>query len=235
MSEHQRRSEPGRGVRLVLPDSCPSGTGNAGEATVPDQVGGRTMATNNHLEINREKTCESVFSRVLVGVDGSEAGFEACRQASRLADAGTPIELVDVVDLADAIWTGYNALPVTNQLRQAAETALEQAVQLIGERAYPRFVNGTETAALLQEIKRTAATLIAVGSHGHHRVTEILIGGVAGSCCTAHPAPFSSPDPRTTPRRFPAQSSSDSMDRLPPNTRWTPPSCSPGVFRSLCA
>jgi nucleotide-binding universal stress UspA family protein len=147
------------------------------------------MAANSHLEINREKTGESVFSRVLAGVDGSEAGFEACRQAARFADPGTPIEAVAVVHLAGAVWTGYHAVPVTNQLRQEAETALEQAVQLIGQRAHPRFVNGPETAVLLQEIDRAAATLIAVGSHGHHRVTEILIGGVAGELL--HSAPCS--------------------------------------------
>ena len=147
------------------------------------------MATNSHLEVDRKKIGQTVFSRVLVGVDGSEAGFEACRQAARLADTGAPIEAVAVVHLADAVWTGYNALRVTDQLREEAEAALERAVRLIGERARPRFVNGTETAGLLHEIERAAATLIAVGSHGHRRVTEILIGGVAGELL--HSAPCS--------------------------------------------
>jgi nucleotide-binding universal stress UspA family protein len=145
------------------------------------------MAASSDPEVDHGG--ESVFRNVLVGVDGSKASFEACRQAARLADPGTAIEAVAVVHLADAIWTGYNAPRVTEQLRQEAETALEEAVSLIGERARPRFVNGTETAALLLEIERTAATLIAVGSHGHRRLTEILIGGVAGELL--HSAPCS--------------------------------------------
>ena len=52
---------------------------------------------------------ESVFSRVVVGVDGTEPGFEACRQAARLADPHTPIEAVAVVHLADAARAGPNA------------------------------------------------------------------------------------------------------------------------------
>ncbi|MGE5273596.1 MAG: universal stress protein [Verrucomicrobiota bacterium] len=130
-----------------------------------------------------------MFSRVLVGVDGSEAGFEACRQAARLADPGAPVEAVAAVHLGDAFWAAYNAPPVAEQLREEAEKALDHAVRLIGERARPCFVNGAETPALLNEIERAAATLIALGSHGHLRVTEILIGGVAGELL--HSAPCS--------------------------------------------
>ena len=51
----------------------------------------------------------SVFSRVVVGVDGSEAGFEACRQAARLADPSAPIEVVSVVHVAEAARAGFEA------------------------------------------------------------------------------------------------------------------------------
>jgi nucleotide-binding universal stress UspA family protein len=154
-------------------------------------------------KLDRDEAATQVFSRVLVGVDGSEAGFEACRQAARFADPGAPIEAVAVVHLADAVWTGYNALSVTDRLREEAEATLEHAVRLIGERARPRFVNGTETAALLQEIERAAATLIAVGSHGHHRVTEILIGGVAGDLLHSAPCSVLVARPSNEPEAFP--------------------------------
>ena len=147
------------------------------------------MVTDSQLGVDRNTAGTNVFSRVLVGVDGSEACFEACRQAARVADPGTPIEAVAAVHLADAVWTGYHAPSVADRLRREAEKALEQAVRLIGDRARARFVNGAETAALLQEIDRAAATLIALGSHGHRRVTEILIGGVAGELL--HSAPCS--------------------------------------------
>lgn len=147
------------------------------------------MVSDTHPEVNRERASTHVFSRVLVGVDGSEAGFEACRQAAVLADPGTPIETVAVANLAEAAWAGYNAPLAADQLREEAEKALAHAARLIGDRARPRFVTGAETAALRHEIERAGATLIAVGSHGHRRVTEILIGGVAGELL--HGAPCS--------------------------------------------
>jgi nucleotide-binding universal stress UspA family protein len=132
---------------------------------------------------------ESVFDRVLVSVDGTEPGYEACRQVARLAAPGAPIEAIAVVNLADAMWAAYNAPRVSDELRQEAEAALQKAVGLIGERARSHFVNGAETAGLLREIEQTAATLIAVGWQGHRRMTEILIGGVAGELL--HGAPCS--------------------------------------------
>jgi nucleotide-binding universal stress UspA family protein len=132
---------------------------------------------------------EGPFSRVLVGVDGTEPGFEACREAAGIADPGTAIEVVAVVRLAAAIHAGYNAPLVTAELRHGADAALEEAVRLIGERARPHIVDGAVTATLLREIDRCEATLIALGSHGHRRMTEILIGGVAGELL--HSAPCS--------------------------------------------
>jgi nucleotide-binding universal stress UspA family protein len=161
------------------------------------------MVTDTHPTVDREPAGTDAFSRVLVGVDGSEAGFEACRQAARLADPEAPIEAVAVVNLADAVWTGYNASRVTEQLRREAETALEHAARLIGERAHTRFVDGTETAALLHETDRAAATLIAVGSHGHRRVTEILIGGVAGELLHRAPCSVLVARPSTDAEAFP--------------------------------
>jgi hypothetical protein len=80
------------------------------------------VAANSSLERNRAiETDDVLFSRVLVSVDGTEPGFEACRQAARLAVAETPIAVVAVVHLAAAIWAGYNASEVTVQLRQEAD------------------------------------------------------------------------------------------------------------------
>ena len=71
---------------------------------------------------------ESVFSRVVVGVDGTEPGFEACRQAARLADAGAPIEAVAVVHLAEAAPGGVRGAPIADELAREAEAALDKAV-----------------------------------------------------------------------------------------------------------
>jgi nucleotide-binding universal stress UspA family protein len=163
-----------------------------------------TVAANSSLEGNRAIERDGLlFSRVLVSVDGTEPGFEACRQAARLAADEAPIEVVAVVNLADAIWAAYNAPSVTNQLRQEAEEALDEAVRLIGERAHRRFVNGVETAALLHEIERIGATLAAVGWHGHHRFAEIMIGGVEGDLLHSAPCSVLVARPSDAPATFP--------------------------------
>lgn len=131
----------------------------------------------------------SIFAHVLVGVDGTEAGFEACRQAALLADPEAAIDAVAVVHLADAVLAGMDAPHVADALQRDAEAALDEAVRILGSRARRRFVNGLVSAALLDEAERSGATVIALGSHGHHRITEILIGGVAGD--VLHRAPCS--------------------------------------------
>ena len=135
------------------------------------------------------RAAQDVGAHVLVGVDGSEASFEACRQAVRLAVPGTRIELVAVVHLAAAVRTGLNAPRITDVLRREAERALDQAVGIVGDRGVRRFVNGIASDALVREVTERGATLLVVGSHGHRRSTEILIGGVAGQLL--HSAPCS--------------------------------------------
>jgi nucleotide-binding universal stress UspA family protein len=132
---------------------------------------------------------EPVFSRVVVGVDGTQAAFDACRQVARLAEHAATVDAVAVVHLADAVHTGVIAPVVADELQREAEEALEEATRILGGGAAKRFVNGYVTAALLREVERAKATLLALGSHGHHRATEILIGGPAGELL--HKAPCS--------------------------------------------
>ena len=52
----------------------------------------------------------SVFSRILVGVDGTDWGFEALRQALVLTPEETPVlRAVTALDAAPAIRTGIHA------------------------------------------------------------------------------------------------------------------------------
>jgi nucleotide-binding universal stress UspA family protein len=131
----------------------------------------------------------SIFGRILVGIDGSEAGFEACRQVARLADEDADIDAVAVVHLGPAVATALDAAAVVDVLEQEAEDALEHAVEILGSRAHKCYLNGFVTPALLAELEHFHATLLALGTHEHHRATEILIGGVAGELI--HKAPCS--------------------------------------------
>lgn len=131
----------------------------------------------------------TVFARVLVGVDGSEASFEACRQVAVLVAPDAAVEAVAVVHLADAVQAGFEAPRARDVLREEAERALATAAEILGPRAETRFVNGLATAALLREITAFEASVAAVGSHGHRLLTDILLGGVAGELL--HSAPCS--------------------------------------------
>jgi nucleotide-binding universal stress UspA family protein len=122
---------------------------------------------------------ESIFKRVIVGVDGSEAGFEACRQAARLVTADGWIEAFAAAHLADATLAGWSASSFAEQLEREAAVALEAAKRIIGPRAADRLVNAAPQGALLREVSRAEGTLLALGSHDHSRWSEIFFGDVA--------------------------------------------------------
>ena len=148
-------------------------------------------------------TTESVFGRVVVGVDGTESSFEACRQAARLADPSTPIEVVTIVHVAEAARAGFEAARIADELALEAEAALDEAALILGERARKQFLDGYVMPSLLGEIARVDATMVAVGSHGHRRATEILIGGVAGELLHVAPCSVLVARPASDPEGFP--------------------------------
>jgi nucleotide-binding universal stress UspA family protein len=131
----------------------------------------------------------ALFSRILVGIDGTDAGFEACRQVARLAETDATIDAVVVVHLGPAVAAALDAVHAADVLEREAEDALERAIAILGGRAHKRYLDGFITPALLDELQHFDATLLALGTHEHRRATEILIGGVAGELL--HQAPCS--------------------------------------------
>ena len=142
----------------------------------------------------QEKTSdgETVFDRVLVGIDGSEESREAARQAAKLARR--KLTLFAVYDTATAIirGTGTDVSPEYDEdhQRTVAERALEAAHEEVAS-ANPtgKIVRGVVWDALIHEVEREHDTLIAVGSHGVGRATGIVIGSVATEII--HKAPCS--------------------------------------------
>ena len=141
---------------------------------------------SSHL---RAASAGAVFDRLVVGIDGTEAGLEACRQALRLADPHAELELVSAMYLVEAVRAGWSAVRMTEELEREAGAALREAEALAGDCASGRLVNGPPVKVLLQEVERRRATLLALGTHGHSRASEILVGGVAGEML--HDAPCS--------------------------------------------
>jgi nucleotide-binding universal stress UspA family protein len=149
-------------------------------------------------------TGRRVFSRVLVGVDGSVAGREAAVQAGRLVAAEGTLELAAARYLIDADLQDWPSEQIVATLEREAGPWLADAAAAAGPRATTRLLNGPSKQALLEEAERFGATLIAVGTHEHSRLSEVLIGGVAGpllheSTCSvliARPATSDAPFPR---------------------------------------
>jgi nucleotide-binding universal stress UspA family protein len=132
---------------------------------------------------------EAVFTQVVAGVDGSEPGYEAARQAGRLVAPEGSLELFTAVRLVEATMAGWSSTRLTEELEREAEEAVRRAAEIVGTRAETRLVNGPPLPSLMDELVEKDATLAVLGTHGHRRMTEIVLGGVAGELL--HSAPCS--------------------------------------------
>ena len=133
----------------------------------------------------------SLFERILVGVDGSEAGLDALRQAKRLVARDGSLLVATVYDPTIAPHAGWGTAPVLEQLeREALEAKADADRELEGvENAETRVISGSPTQRLLALARAESATLVAVGSHGRSRAAGILVGGVATTLLHEAPCP----------------------------------------------
>ncbi|MGH8986354.1 MAG: universal stress protein [Acidimicrobiia bacterium] len=124
----------------------------------------------------------SVFSRVLVGIDGSEESREAARQAAILVDGD--LALLASYDVAPAIvaGTGTHVPDYFDEdlQREAAMDALGRARESVAI-ALPtgKIVRGRPADALISEVEREQDTLLALGSHGLGRLAGFIMGSTA--------------------------------------------------------
>lgn len=141
-----------------------------------------------------------LFDRIVVGVDGSDAGYEACRRAARLAQEGSCVELVCAIDMARAVHAGFSASDIVDALAAEGTSALTAAAALLDGHASQKLLEGTPVQLLLGELERSGATVLVVGSHGHSRTAEIVLGGVTGellhtaACSVLVARPVASPE-----------------------------------------
>jgi nucleotide-binding universal stress UspA family protein len=137
---------------------------------------------------------ETIFRRILVGVDGSPESHEGARQSALLLDAEGELTLLAAFGVPPAL-TGGNGfgIPVYLDLEaqhDLAKHALE-SVSADVEGAEPRTLLARDTSwdALLREAVRERATLITVGSHGVGRARGIVLGSTTTE--VVHKAPCS--------------------------------------------
>ena len=140
----------------------------------------------------RFEEARTIFSRVLVGVDGSPASFEAVRQAALLQAPDETITCVSAWFPEPPRSSARTVLPPPNldgfENQRLAEDAVRGA-QAYAPAAETRVVEGSAGRALLDAIRDEGSTLAAIGSHGQRRVTGILLGSTATKLL--HDAPCS--------------------------------------------
>jgi nucleotide-binding universal stress UspA family protein len=120
---------------------------------------------------------DSIFERILVGVDGTKESLDACRQARTLAQPQTTIEAAVASLFTPAAAAALGVQDMAERLERMADSALTSAAAILGPDAELRRLQGLIVDALLEEAKRMRATLLAIGTHGHPR---IVLGGVGG-------------------------------------------------------
>jgi nucleotide-binding universal stress UspA family protein len=151
-------------------------------------------------------TRPSTFERILVGVDGTRESLDACRQVEVLAEPQATIAVATVSLFPPGTAAAADVDDLAEQLDRTANSALSAAGQILGAHADLRRLHGLTVDALLAEVTRMQATLLAFGTHGHRRIEEIVLGGVAGEL--VHKAPCSvlvarsAPDPDAFPREI---------------------------------
>src|ERR1044072_6101952 len=121
----------------------------------------------------------SVFARIVVGVDGTDWGFEALRQALVLAPKEDAVlHGVTALDTAPAIHTGFYAAHFAELLAKEAEEARDAAEAIIARREGCEMgvVQGKPVDVLRRERDELQATLMALGGRRSSRFLGIMLG-----------------------------------------------------------
>lgn len=149
----------------------------------------------------------SVFSRVLVGIDGSDESLEAARQAAILVEG--ELTLLASYDVAPAIGGTGVGVPYYHDedfQRAAATDALERAREDVAvASATGKVVFGRAADALVSEVEREQQTLLVVGSHGTGRVAGFVLGSTANEVIRKLPCSVLVARRRGESDRFPSK------------------------------
>jgi nucleotide-binding universal stress UspA family protein len=124
----------------------------------------------------------AIFARVVVGVDGTDWGFEALRQALALAPSeDSQVEAVTALDTGPAARTGFDAGHWTELLSEEAREARDEAATILGDRAgaSTRIERGKPLHVLRQARDEVHATLLALGGRRSSRFLGIALGDTA--------------------------------------------------------
>jgi nucleotide-binding universal stress UspA family protein len=123
-----------------------------------------------------------MYSKIVVGTDGSETAAEAVRQAADLARAfGAELIIVNGAKTAVASYSLQAGLPADVEgIRDAGEQILRGAAETIGPDVKVRTVmrEGDPAEAILDQAEDDGADLIVVGNRGMRGAKRFVLGSV---------------------------------------------------------
>ena len=122
-----------------------------------------------------------VFDRAVVGVDGTDFGFEALRQTLALSPEDASVRAVTAVDSAIAVHAGFDMSHVRVELEEEAERARAQAAEILEGRANgaATTMRGDAKSVLRAACAKHDATLLALGGRNSSRFLGIMAGETA--------------------------------------------------------
>jgi nucleotide-binding universal stress UspA family protein len=122
-----------------------------------------------------------LFTRVLVGFDGSPASVRAVTAARALTKDDGGLVAVTVAETYYATHAGMDAVAWEEQIRAHADEVRGQAEELLADMpgARAEVCSGHGAPTLLKRAEKLGADLICVGAHGRGRVSGLLLGSVA--------------------------------------------------------
>ncbi len=118
----------------------------------------------------------SIFDRIVVGVEGTEWGYEALRQALALCPPGGVVDAVTALDVKRTAQTGFLATHAAEQLEREADVVRNEAESIASGHAgfSARIVHGDPTQVLRDA--SSEATMLAVGGRRSSRFLGIMLG-----------------------------------------------------------
>lgn len=135
--------------------------------------------------------------QILAALDFSAVTRAVVEQAASLAGAyGAELTLLHVA-APDPAFIGYDVGPQTVRDARARELRTEHRglqdladeLRARGLRAKALLVQGPAVETLLREARELGAETIVLGSHGHGRVYDVLVGSVAHGVLRQAPCP----------------------------------------------
>src|SRR5262245_3927431 len=142
----------------------------------------------------------SIYKRILVAVDGSEAATLGLKEAIKLAkDQGATLRLLHIVNevvlgppLGGVMYMGELLESMRNEARDLLEAAAKAARQegLEPEQRLVESLGGSASHHIVKEAKEWRANLIVLGTHGRRGVQRLVMGSDAEEVVRTTPVPL---------------------------------------------